>query len=241
MSETLTIYDQNGSDASQTNVKGQKIVTDVDGMIVSAVVDASCDGTNFEIRASNATTVLSTASYSAPTATWNYACPAGTYYIVHNATNKSQAYRNSVSYPLNGTDINCTAGYSSSDGGDQSNVSWNFNSVTFQASTNVTINAAVQTLTLSQNSPTVTLGHDITINADVQTMTLTANAPTLTRVNPPMHVVGQTGTIKSAVANKNYPVTRGLTAGTERQEGHREFIDVEEDMTLVRDNTGLHR
>lgn len=46
-----------------------------------------------------------------------------------------------------------------------------------------------------------------------------------------MVVVG-TGTCGSAAINKDYPVTDGLIAGTTKQEGHKEHLEPEQNLTL---------
>ena len=49
------------------------------------------------------------------------------------------------------------------------------------------------------------------------------------------HVVVGTGGIGTRFLSKRYPVTDGLTAGTTKQEGHKERLEPEQSFVPLRD------
>lgn len=205
----------------------------------TALKDSSCTATTWYLQDSGGSQ-LATGSFSGDTATINYhftntdvfrlMCDAG-------GGSHTERYKlNSNSYPVDYTEFEMTA---TVDGTTIETVvvgmrAWISVDVTADVSPTVTPSA----LTLSTTQPTPTVFASMIVTPSVLSLSLELKDPVI--INFHAQISEGPGGIGTRFVSSKYPAVDGIIGATTTQKGHREFIEVEEDLTIPRENTGLH-
>ena len=226
MADVTDTYGANDTSQGTLNVEyyGITIETNLATTLTKVTKSATCTATKSYLY-SAASSLLDTQSFSGNDAVFSYALASLTkYYIVAGSDDASftGAYT-TVTHPVAGTNIDCIGRCVVNPPAAVSELAVGYihaiNSVTSDASVNVTVTPSTLTLSTTAQTPTIIV---LIIPA---VLTLTASPlDGWVSISGTYQVVGGTGGIRTRAIANRYPVTSGLTAGTTSQTGHQENL-----------------